>query len=582
CQLESGYTCPTPGSACATQQYCGDGILQTSNGEQCDDGNTTPGDGCSGACQLESGYSCPNAGVACVKTWVCGNSKVDPGEACDDGNTVSGDGCGADCSTVESGYTCPNVSGSGGPCIQSPANVCGDGTVAGNEQCDDGNTTSGDGCSSTCALEAGYTCPTAGQACTKIESCGDSIVELDIHEQCDDGNTTSGDGCSSLCQLEANWVCTTPGSPCVSTVVCGDGKVTGSEQCDDGNTTSGDGCSSTCTLESGWQCPTAGAKCVAKACGDGILAGAEQCDVGNTLGTAGCSATCQVVAGWACAANPTPPPASKCHQTHCGDKVREGTEQCDDGNNIPYDGCSPTCTIEPKCSGGTCTATCGDGLVFPGEQCDDGNTRSGDGCSSTCQLETGTGWHCTNATQAPAPMLVIPILYRDMLYSGTTIPGPGHPDFEWSIPGLVTGLVSSTLGADSEPVWASNGNPQALHGATDFCWWYHDKGCTDSGTNPYAKPVYAVGSNNTGAPTTLTLAQQGAATSTTYQFASTTFYPVDGLGWNDPAVLGDAGAPQTDQDCAGGSPHNFSFTSELHYPFTYVASAPAATFSFTG
>ncbi|MGH7437153.1 MAG: DUF4215 domain-containing protein, partial [Polyangiaceae bacterium] len=264
------------------------------------------------------------------------------------------------------------------------------------------------------------------------------------------------------------------------------------------------------------------------------------------------------------------------------DKVREGTEQCDDGNNIPYDGCSPTCTIEPKCSGGTCTATCGDGLVFPGEQCDDGNTTSGDGCSSTCQLENGTGWHCTNATQAPASKLVIPILYRDMLYSGTASPGPGHPDFQWSIPGLVTGLVSSTLGADSEPVWASNGSPQALHGATNFCWWYHDKGCTDGGTNPYAKPVYAVGSNNTGAPTTLTLAQQGAATSTTYQFASTTFYPVDGLGWNDPAVLGDAGAPQTDQDCAGGSPHNFSFTSELHYPFTYVASAPAATFSFTG
>src|SRR5262249_9003081 len=28
--------------------------------------------------------------------------------------------------------------------------------------------------------------------------------------------------------------------------------------------------------------------------------------------------------------------------------------------------------------------------------------------------------------------------------------------------------------------------------------------------------------------------------------------------------------------------HNFAFTSELHYPFTYLAGAPFATFDFTG
>lgn len=34
---------------------CGDGVVQVASGEQCDDGNTTSGDGCSSTCKLESG-----------------------------------------------------------------------------------------------------------------------------------------------------------------------------------------------------------------------------------------------------------------------------------------------------------------------------------------------------------------------------------------------------------------------------------------------------------------------------------------------------------------------------------------------
>ena len=65
--------------------------------------------------------------------------------------------------------------------------------------------------------------------------CGDGVVILP--EECDDGNTTDGDGCSSTCRVE-------PAQP-----ICGDGTRTPPEQCDDGNTTSGDGCSSTCKTE---------------------------------------------------------------------------------------------------------------------------------------------------------------------------------------------------------------------------------------------------------------------------------------------------------------------------------------------
>ena len=55
---------------------CGDGIID--HGEECDDGNTVSGDGCSfPSCQLP----------------VCGNSLLEFGEQCEDGNNATGDGC---------------------------------------------------------------------------------------------------------------------------------------------------------------------------------------------------------------------------------------------------------------------------------------------------------------------------------------------------------------------------------------------------------------------------------------------------------------------------------------------------------
>jgi large repetitive protein len=65
--------------------------------------------------------------------------------------------------------------------------VCGDGVVDEGEQCDDGNTSSGDGCSSACRAEV------------EPPKCGNGV--LDVGEACDDGNTRDGDGCESTCQL---------------------------------------------------------------------------------------------------------------------------------------------------------------------------------------------------------------------------------------------------------------------------------------------------------------------------------------------------------------------------------------------
>jgi len=109
--------------------------------------------------------------------------------------------------------------------VIGPPSVCGNGIKEANEQCDDGNTISGDGCSSTCHTEA----PPA-------PVCGNGTAETG--EECDDGNTVSDDGCSATCQTET------------SPPICGNGAVETGETCDDGNTASGDGCDSACQAES--------------------------------------------------------------------------------------------------------------------------------------------------------------------------------------------------------------------------------------------------------------------------------------------------------------------------------------------
>src|SRR6202142_16981 len=278
-------------ASCADAQagFCGDGIIEGS--ETCDDGNSVPGDGCSGVCQIEPGYTCPTPGLPCIYTvpLKCGDGIIEGNEACDDGNIVDGDGCSSTCQ-VEPGYSC-TVPGT--PCVMTPMPRCGDGAVNSGEQCDDGNNASGDGCSATCQLEPGFTCPTPGMPCKVLQYCGDGILQTAHGEQCDDGNAVPGDGCSGVCQIEPGYVCPTPGKPCVNTRVCGNGKVDPGEACDDGNTMSGDGCSSTCTVEAGYTCPNvngSGGPCVkvaANTCGDGILGGTAACDDGHRILGAG-------------------------------------------------------------------------------------------------------------------------------------------------------------------------------------------------------------------------------------------------------------------------------------------------------
>ena len=124
---------------------CGNGSLQSGQGEQWDDGNNADGDGWSSTWIVEYGWTCANS-PSVWSHW--GNGVVANGEQCDDGNVSSGDGWSSSW-TIEAGW-----SWSGAPSIW---NRWGDLVIQGNEQCDDGNTINGDGWNSSCMRESGWT-----------------------------------------------------------------------------------------------------------------------------------------------------------------------------------------------------------------------------------------------------------------------------------------------------------------------------------------------------------------------------------------------------------------------------------------
>ncbi|NTX05785.1 DUF4215 domain-containing protein, partial [Myxococcus sp. CA040A] len=70
---------------------------------------------------------------------------------------------------------------------------CGDGVLGGVEACDDGNQLSGDGCSSVCQVETGYTCAGQPSVCTDIDECALGTDTCDWGEVC--VNTPGGFEC---------------------------------------------------------------------------------------------------------------------------------------------------------------------------------------------------------------------------------------------------------------------------------------------------------------------------------------------------------------------------------------------------
>ena len=122
------------------------------------------------------------------------------------------------------------------------------------------------GCSSCSSATVCTACTAVGyipSGAQCVPNCGDGRIIYGV-EQCDDNNKNSGDGCSGSCQVEAGYACNGQPSICQSIItgpVCGDGKIEGSEGCDDNNVFNGDGCSSSCSIETGYACTGAPSTC---------------------------------------------------------------------------------------------------------------------------------------------------------------------------------------------------------------------------------------------------------------------------------------------------------------------------------
>lgn len=189
-----------------TKNVCGDGYLAPD--QPCDDQNTNPDDGCD----------------ECVST-TCGNGTQEGIEECDDGPTGSND-CTRICTVPECGDTIitpPEQCDDGNvlnsdECVACVPAFCGDGhQYGGVEECDDHNTDDNDGCSAICFEEI----------------CGDGIVQ--DNEECDGAADTPPQCIDESMQLfelacdpkQCRWFaqdmldcCIPSGGPCTNDVPC--------------------------------------------------------------------------------------------------------------------------------------------------------------------------------------------------------------------------------------------------------------------------------------------------------------------------------------------------------------------------
>ena len=314
--------CPAPTAA------CGDGNLDP--GEQCDDGNTVSCDGCSASCQIEA----------------CGNGKVECSEECDAGpqNGQPGSGCDAQCKVVplpgglllfpggETRNSCMaewqiklssgQVNGGFPLKIQS--------CIDGDPGCDDDGKVDG-----SCAFDVAIC---ADEMDARLPNCNPiQVASISVLKPNPLTATDSIDKANAATLVSAI-------TPLGLTVKAGTNVLVAGTPITKRN-----------------DCTAAVHITVPHPAG---LAGSKILNIGARDGLGARMTSNQVTL--TCAPN----------TAVCGNGKVEVGEQCDDGNHVACDGCSPTCRLE----------RCGDGIAECGEECDDGpaNGTPGDKCTTTC------------------------------------------------------------------------------------------------------------------------------------------------------------------------------------------------------
>lgn len=423
---------------------CGNAILELP--EECDDGNTNDGDGCSALCTIDLGFHSEcNAFDRCVV--VQGSSGRNECSAdvrcggtthtvCDSVNkqciTVNGAGNNQcvtfdDC-PIQGGTTCSNFqcvvdpSGTSMECVNSTdcgqlicaedlscQAVLGSGPrqCAYNVPCSSnfrsicnqekklceliprlpGNTDTNECVTfNDCPVSSHLTC--VNEACQEVSGSGDDDCAQDS-----DCKTCNQNGCTHFA-CENNACTEVPGNgrdTCSDTVSCND-PLTYST-CEDGQckVVFGSG-ENSCGSHA--DCPEPGTHlaCVNGACTEVDGEGENRCT--NNAACRGSSSSASS------AKSSTSPPYIN-NDPRCGNGIIESLlqEECDDGNTYNGDGCASNCKIEYIASRQSSSSSrktyvgaasiCGNGVLEEGEECDDSNHRDNDGCSAVCDAEIG-------------------------------------------------------------------------------------------------------------------------------------------------------------------------------------------------
>ncbi|APR87157.1 Multiple EGF-like-domain protein 3 precursor [Minicystis rosea] len=469
CHTENGYACSGAPSVCGP--VCGDGIK--TGGEKCDDGNLVSGDCCSATCQVEAGceiesndtfatandFSAISAGNK-IKGTINPTADLDVftvtvpagkigmvtaqtfelsgGPTCAsldldsyltvydaDGNSVGEDDDGGDgfCSLITAGDLVPGTyyvevsrSTAGDPTfpyllqIDVALAVCGNGIREASENCDDGNTVNGDGCSSTCKYE--------------------QVHETEPNDTC--GATANGPVAlppnallagTSASTSDHDWFAIT--IPNYADLQLQTFDADGPGYCD--------------TIDT--EVRLYNSSCTALGAADD-QGGINSCSLLDpTLPT---QAFMRHLAPGTYYVEVFPYPFTSTTPFDytvlatltalCGNGITEGSEQCD---GTP--GCGTDCIL---------AQVCGNGLLQAGEQCDDGNTTSGDGCSATCQFETLSEAE-PNGTIAQADT-ALPIITADARIAGAITPNGDLDTFKFTVAtqGVVRFEVFDSSGAD--------------------------------------------------------------------------------------------------------------------------------------
>ena len=294
--------------------------------------------------------------------------------------------------------------------------LCSNGVVDPGEQCDDGNATSGDGCSATCTLEPGSSCPrlsmvlngdfeqpTLNTNSTTQYSAGASF-----------GNWSVVSGIVELSNRSSSFVYPT-GNQALKLNGWKGGSVSQTIATVVGRTYKWD---------------------MSYSSSDGASrSGYLQIDAGTTSTFPFTTAVASTSASWPTATGTFVANATTATITLAS--ISAG------GNGNVIDAFR---IYDPTEQG--CVQNCGNGYMNPGEACDDGNATSGDGCSDTCTLEPGA------SCSTPADIITNGSFETPALAAGasTLVSGGGTTISGWTVSANSNVSVERGVGGSVAPL----------------------------------------------------------------------------------------------------------------------------------